>query len=84
MNYFAVAIQIKRLWQNFCVLQLLFSPDLKKNGIFVKFTLATVSIKMVNSEQFTSSLSNFRKRKVTYRMQIKKLNNIVSNLSHFL
>ena len=84
MNYFAVAIQIKRLWQNFCVLQLLFSPDLKKMEFLWSFTLATVSIKMFNSEQFTSSLSNFRKRKVTYRMQIKKLNNIVSNLSHFL
>ena len=84
MNYFAVAIQIKRLWQNFCVLQLLFSPDLKKKEFLWSFTLATVSIKMFNSEQFTSSLSNFRKRKVTYRMQIKKLNNIVSNLSHFL
>ena len=66
MNFFAVAIQIKRFWHNFCVLQLLFYPFLikKKMEFLWSFTMATVGIKMVNSEQFSSSLSNFRKKKL--------------------
>ena len=66
MNFFAVAIQIKTfLAQLLCVTVTIYPFLIKKKMEFLwSFTMATVGIKMVNSEQFTSSLSNFTKKKL--------------------
>ena len=82
---FAVAIQIKRLLQNFCVLQLLFIPSWsQKNWNFCEVLQWPLwGLKWLTVSNLPHHYPTFGK-KVTYRMQIKKLNNIVANLSHFL